>query len=168
MINNFYSYVKYFWKQKTFFLLKIKHCDQSCVSYTLDAQWPRCRESGVNRVRNARTRYALFAAGTIRRRRQNRSNFRKIAMSRRNVRAKELRRTMTGAMGRCARGWWPSLSSPPPPPVSLSHFVALNRPPFLRARSAKRMKRRRRKTERHRNSHPGYPPKWCSAIAAAT
>jgi len=42
-------------------------------------------------------------AGTIRRRRQNRSNFRKIAMSRHNVRAKRLRRTMTGAMGRCAR-----------------------------------------------------------------
>lgn len=86
-----------------FFSVKTKHCDRSCVSCTLAThRWPRCRESGVNRARSARC--ALFAAGTIRRRRQNRSNFRKIAMSRRNVRAKGLRRTMTGAMGRCAGG----------------------------------------------------------------
>jgi len=105
MISNFYSYRAIFLVYKRIFSVKNKHCDRRALHF-LYAEYSsglRCRKSGINRARSVRrARYALFAADTIRRRRQNRSNFRKIAMSRRSVRAKGLRRTMTGAMGRCA------------------------------------------------------------------
>lgn len=76
------------------------------------------------------------------------------------MQAKRLRWTMTKAIGgRYARGWWPSLFSFLP---RVSRFVALNRepiPPFLRKEWKRWREGGRRKTEHHRNSHPGYPPK---------
>lgn len=140
------------YKKKTFFFgqkqnvaTEVKHRDRSCVSCTLDAhRWPPgvanpgliAQEAHVRAARFLRRTPSVAVDKTDRISVKSRCHGAAYEKERYERTSGEQWRERWGG----ARGWWPSLSrslsSPPPPPVSLSRFVALNWPPrFYLARS---------------------------------